>query len=98
MDKPAIAVINYGEYSYGGKDIDICFQLNNQKDVNKSITKHLDSIEVLSLIHRDTLNRIGETFQKITNFLQDHLVLGTSWLRLISINTMKIIQNKKKEV
>ncbi|MFX0026474.1 MAG: hypothetical protein ACFE8M_08650, partial [Candidatus Hermodarchaeota archaeon] len=30
---PAIAVIDYGVYSEGGKDIDICFPLEGEKEL-----------------------------------------------------------------
>ncbi|MFX0039897.1 MAG: hypothetical protein ACFFCY_11675 [Promethearchaeota archaeon] len=83
INKPAIVVIDYGVYSEGGKDIDICFQLKNQKEMNNLKTKYLESIEALSITHYGPLNTISESFQKITGFLQEHLVAGTSWLRLI---------------
>jgi len=81
--KPAIAVIDYGVYSEGGKDIDICFQLKDQKKKNHLKTKYLKAIEILSLTHKGSFDSINEAFQKITTFLQEHLVLGTSWLRII---------------
>jgi len=81
--KPAIAIIDYGVYSDGGKDINLCFQIKDQKKINNIKTKSLESIDVLSLTHQGTFNTINETFQKITSFLQEHLVSGTSWLRLV---------------
>ncbi len=81
--RPAIAVIDYGVYSEGGKDIDLCFELKNIMKFNNLKTKYLEKIEVLSLIHQGTLDTIGKTFQKITYYLQEHLISGTSWLRLV---------------
>lgn len=80
---PIIAVIDYGVYSEGGKDIDLCFQLKDQKKPSDIKTKHLESIEVLSLTHQGSLDTLSKTFQKISNYLQEHLVSGTSWLRLV---------------
>ncbi|MFW9998897.1 MAG: hypothetical protein ACFE9Q_02285 [Candidatus Hodarchaeota archaeon] len=80
---PAIAVIDYGVYSEGGKDIDLCFQLKDQKKINNFKTKSLEAIEVLSITHHGTLDTLSKTFQKISNYLQEHLISGTSWLRLI---------------
>jgi len=79
---PAIAIIDYGVYSEGGKDIHLCFQLKNQKKNNLQI-KFLESIEVLSITHQGSFDTLNKTFQIISSYLQDHLVSGTSLLRLI---------------
>ncbi|UCC20258.1 MAG: hypothetical protein JSV62_02940 [Promethearchaeota archaeon] len=81
--KPCIAVIDYGVYSEGGKDIDLCFQIEEQKKSNNNKTKFLESIEVLSLMHQGELDTLNKTFQKISEYLQEHLISGTSWLRLV---------------
>jgi len=80
---PAIAVIDYGVYSEGGKDIDICFQLNDKSNLNNIKTKYLECIEVLSITHQGSYDTLNETFQKISNYMQEHLISGTSWLRLV---------------
>ena len=80
---PGIAVIDYGVYSEGGNDIDLCFQLKDQKKLNNLKTKYLENIEVLSLTHQGGLDTLSKTFQKISNYLQEHLISGTSWLRLV---------------
>ncbi len=80
---PAIAVVDYGVYSEGGKDIDICFELKNHEIPSSIKTKYLDHIEVLSITHQGTYDTLNKTFQKISNYMQEHLVSGTSWLRLV---------------
>ncbi|MFW9882224.1 MAG: hypothetical protein ACFFG0_54875 [Candidatus Thorarchaeota archaeon] len=91
---PSIAVIDYGVYSDGGKDIDVCFQLKDQKNLNNLKTKYLENIEVLSLMHQSGLDTLGKTFQEISTYFQDHLILGTSWLRLVF---HKYDENKTEE-
>ena len=80
---PVIAVIDYGVYSEGGKDIDLWFQLKEQKKSTNKKYKYLESIEVLSIIHQGTMKTLTEAFQKMSSYLQEHLISGTSWLRLI---------------
>ena len=80
---PAIAVIDYGVYSEGGKDIYLCFELKDQKNPNNIKTKYLENIEVLAITHQGTYDTLNETFQKISGYLQEHLITGTSWLRLV---------------
>lgn len=81
--RPVIAVIDYGVYSKGGKDIDLCFILKDQKTLNSKRTKFLESIEVLSITHQGSIDTLNLTFQQISNYLQEHLVSGTSWVRLL---------------
>lgn len=80
---PAIAVIDYGVYSEGGKDIDLCFELKDQEKPSNIKTKFLEGIEVLSITHQGTLDTLNKTFQKLSSYLQEHLISGTSWLRLV---------------
>lgn len=80
---PAIAVIDYGVYTEGGKDIEICFPLKEEKDLKEVNTKYLDSVDVLSIIHRNSDDALKESFQKILEYRQEHVVLGTAWLRLV---------------
>lgn len=80
---PAIAVIDYGVYSEGGKDIDICFPLEGEKELKGINTKYLESIDVLSIMHQGTSDSLGETYQKIRNYTDKHMVSGTAWLRLV---------------
>lgn len=81
--EPVIAVIDYGVYSEGGKDIDLCFELKDQEKPGNIKTKFLEGIEVLSITHQGTYDTLNEAFQKISNYMQEHLVSGTSWLRLV---------------
>lgn len=80
---PAIAVIDYGVYTEGGKDIEICFPLKEEKNLKDINTKYLDSVEVLSIMHRNSDENLKESFQKIIGYRQKHVVLGTAWLRLV---------------
>jgi len=85
---PAIAVIDYGVYSEDGKDIDLCYELMDQELPSDIKTKFLEGIEVLSVTHQGTYDTLNESFQKISNYMQEHLISGTNWLRLIYHNNI----------
>lgn len=80
---PPIAIIDYGVYSDGGKDIDVCFPLKNTKEVEGVKTKFLPIVEVLSIKHHGTHGTLNETFRQLTNYSQEHVILGTAWLRFV---------------
>jgi len=80
---PPIAVIDYGVYSEGGKAIDLCFPFKDKKELEGIKFKYLEEIEVLSIIHQGTHDSLKEAFQKLSNYTQEHAVLGTAWLRLV---------------
>lgn len=80
---PAIAVIDYGVYSEGGKYIEVCFPLEEDKELMDINTKYLESIKVLSITHHSTSDSLKDTYQKISNYTDDHMVSGTAWLRLV---------------
>lgn len=80
---PAIAVIDYGVYSEGRKDIDVCFPLEEGKEFMDTNTKYLESIKALSIMHHGISDSIRETYQKISNYTDEHMVSGTAWLRLV---------------
>jgi len=80
---PPIAIIDYGVYSEGGKDIDICFPLKEGKELIGINTKYLKSIKILSIMHQGTSDSLSETYQKISNYTDEHMISGTSWLRLV---------------
>jgi len=77
-----IAVIDYGVYS-DGKDIDVCFPIKESTKIQGINTKYLKNIEVLSLIHLGEDNKLGQSFQILSNYTQEHVILGTAWLRLV---------------
>jgi len=80
---PPIAVIDYGVYSEGGNDIELCFPFKDKKELEGIKFKYLEEIEVLSIMHQGTDDSIKETFQKLSNYTQEHVILGTAWLRLV---------------
>ncbi|MFX1234108.1 MAG: hypothetical protein ACFFBY_06055 [Promethearchaeota archaeon] len=80
---PAIAVIDYGVYSESGKDIDVCIPIQEGKNFKDLNTKYLDGVEVLSIMHNGPNDTLKESFQKIQRYRQEHVVLGTAWLRLV---------------
>lgn len=83
ISSPAIAVIDYGVYSEGGKDIDVCIPVQEGKKFKDINTKYLDSVEVLSIMHNGSNDTLKESFQTIQKYRQEHVVLGTAWLRLV---------------
>ncbi|MFX1377518.1 MAG: hypothetical protein ACFFA4_00340 [Promethearchaeota archaeon] len=94
--KSVIAVIDFGVYSEGGKDIDLCFNLSDHKRLNDLEIKYLNESEVLSITHYGTINTVNETLQVIRSYLQDHLVSGTSTLRLVfhKYNNVNLEENQ----
>lgn len=80
---PAIAIINYGVYSEGGKDIDICIPISKTPEKEDIKTKYIDEVEVLSIYHHGSYDSLNESAQKLSNYLHTYGVLGTSWLRLV---------------
>ncbi|MFW9780990.1 MAG: hypothetical protein ACFFFB_01760, partial [Candidatus Heimdallarchaeota archaeon] len=83
ISSPAIAVIDYGVYSEGGKDIDVCIPIQEGKSFKDLNTEYLDGVEVLSIMHNGSNDTLKESFQKIQRYRQEHVVLGTAWLRLV---------------
>jgi effector-binding domain-containing protein len=80
---PAIAVIDYGVYSEGGKNIDICYPIKEFEEINEIKTKYLEPIEVLSIIHQGSYENLLDTFQKLIKFVTEHVVLGTALRRFV---------------
>ncbi|MFX0060257.1 MAG: hypothetical protein ACFE85_15760 [Candidatus Hodarchaeota archaeon] len=80
---PPIAVIDYGVYSEGGIDIDLCFPIKDKKGLESVQMKYLEPIEVLSIMHHGPDDTLKETFQILSKYTQEHVVLGTAWLRLV---------------
>jgi len=80
---PAIAIIDYGVYSEGGKEIDICFPISKIPEKEDIKTKYLEEVEVLSISHNGSYDSLNESAQKLFNYLHTYGVLGTSWIRLV---------------
>ena len=79
---PIIAVIDYGVYSEGGSDIDICIPIEKKFNKEGFKFKTLEEVEVLSIEHCGHFNNLSETSQKIFNYFSEHAVLGTTKIRL----------------
>ncbi len=79
---PIIAVIDYGVYSEGGSDIDICIPIDKNFDKEGFKIKTLEEVEVLSIEHSGLYNDLSETSQKLFNYYSEHGVLGTTKIRL----------------
>ncbi|MFX0106338.1 MAG: hypothetical protein ACFE75_12735, partial [Candidatus Hodarchaeota archaeon] len=82
FDQP-LAIIDYGVYSEGGKDIDICIPISKTPEKEDIKTKYIDQVEVLSIDHHGSYDSLNESAQKLFNYLHTYGVLGTSWLRLV---------------
>ncbi|MFX0034472.1 MAG: hypothetical protein ACFE9I_02385 [Candidatus Hermodarchaeota archaeon] len=96
VSKPAIAVIDYGVFSEGGQDIDICFPISKNSEKLKINKKYLEEVEVLSINHYGLYNELGKSAQKLFNYLHTYGVLGTSWIRLIFDKFEEKNQNDNK--
>ncbi len=93
---PVIVVIDYGVYSEGGSDMDIC--LPTDKNFNKEgfSLKKLEEVEVLSMYHNGSYNTLSETSQILFNYFSEHAVLGTTKIRLVIQESDKKNSNKNR--
>ncbi|MFX1476737.1 MAG: hypothetical protein ACFFCI_01270 [Promethearchaeota archaeon] len=80
---PPIAIIDYGVYSEGGKDIDVCIPIKEFIETDKIDNKYLENVEVLSKTHYGSLESINESFQKLAKYFNVHGIPRTEWVRLI---------------
>ncbi|MFW9941841.1 MAG: hypothetical protein ACFFFT_12435 [Candidatus Thorarchaeota archaeon] len=80
---PPFAIIDYGVYSEGGKDIDLCFPIKESIELDNINTKYLDEVEVLSKIHNGQIENIDESFQQLNTYFKLHGLPTTEWLRLV---------------
>lgn len=78
-----ITVIDYGVYSEGGSDIDICIPIDEDFDKEGFKVKTLEEVEVLSIVHNGFYNKLSETSQKLFNYFSEYAVLGTTKIRLV---------------
>jgi hypothetical protein len=80
---PPIAVIDYGVYSNGGKDIDLCVPIKETIELDNINTKYLETKDVLYKIHKGPIKNINVTFQELSTYFSLHGFPGTEWLRLV---------------
>jgi len=78
-----IAVIDYGVYSEGGSDIDICIPVDKDFNQEGLKIKTIEEVEVLSIVHKGSINLLNETSQKLFTYFSEHSVLGTTKIRLV---------------
>lgn len=96
ISEPIIAVIDYGVYSEGGVDIDLCFPPTitiTKYDIER---KYLEEVEVLAIKHYGSDKKFGESVNKLFEYLRSYGVLGTSWIRLIYHNFDSKNQNENE--
>ncbi len=80
---PPIAIIDHGVYTTGGKYIELCFPFNPKNAMVDIPTKYIDMIEALSIMHQGPIENLNETFKIILNYMQERLISGTAYLRLV---------------
>jgi effector-binding domain-containing protein len=93
---PIIAVIDFGVYSEGGSDIDICMPIEKNYNQEGFKVKTLEEVEVLSIVHKGSYNKLSETSQKLFNYNREHAILGTTKIRLIFPDSNKLESDKNK--
>ena len=91
-----IVVIDYGVYSEGGSDIDICIPIDKNVDNLNTNVKTLEKVEVLSIMHKGYYNKLSDTSQKLFNYFNEHSILGTTKIRLIIQDFYKKTTDKNK--
>jgi effector-binding domain-containing protein len=80
---PPIGILDYGVYSEGGQDIEVCFPIQESIELSGIKTKELESVEVLSKMHVGPSADIDKSFEKLITFIRIHGITGTSWIRLV---------------
>lgn len=78
-----IAIIDYGVFSEGGNDIDICIPIKNSIELDNVSTKYIKDVEVISKNHYGPLDKINSSFQDLAKYFHMHGLPGTEWLRLV---------------
>lgn len=81
-----IAIIDYGVYSNGGKDIEVCIPIKESVELDNLETKYLESKDVLCKMHKGPLTNLSETFRQLSNYFDLHGLPGTEWLRIVIHN------------
>lgn len=93
---PVIVVIDYGVYSEGGSDMDICLPIDKNFNKEGFSLKKLEEVEVLSMYHNGSYNTLNETSQILFNYFSEHAVLGTTKIRLVIQESDKKNSNKNR--
>jgi len=91
-----IAVIDYGVYSEGGSDIDVCIPIDKNYNQEGLKVKTLEEVEVLSITHQGSYNKLSETSQNLFNYFSEHAVLGTTKIRLVFQECDKLESDKNQ--
>lgn len=75
---PPITIYDYGVYSEGGIDIEVCFPVTQNIEKDEIKTRMLESAEVLSLIHCGPYENLRESYQKLYGYFKEHGIVATN--------------------
>ncbi len=77
---PAITVYDYGVYS-DGVEVEVCFPVTQPIETNEVKSRTLESVEVLSLTHKGSSQKLRESLSKLYGYLREHGIVATSLRR-----------------
>ena len=81
---PAITVYDYGVYS-DGIEVEVCFQVTQPIETGEVKSSTLESVEVLSLIHKGPYEKMRESFRRLYGYIKEHGITATSFGREITL-------------
>jgi effector-binding domain-containing protein len=83
---PAITLFNYGVYS-DAVDIEVCFPVSEPVESDEVNCRILERVEVLSLNHHGSYDKIKESYRKLYGFFREHGIVATSFGREIALKS-----------
>jgi len=81
---PPITLYDYGVYS-DGIEIEACFPITKPIETGEVKSRTLESVEVLSLIHNGSYEKMRESYGKLYSYFREHGVVATSFGREIAL-------------
>jgi len=81
---PAITLFDYGVYS-DGVEVEVCFPVTQPIDTGEVKSRTLESVDVLSLMHKGSLEKKRESLSKLYGYFREHGIVGTSFRREITL-------------
>lgn len=81
---PAMALYDYGVYT-DAVHIDLCYPITEPVGSADVLSRTLEEVEVLSLVHHGPYEKIGESYKKLYSYLREHEIVPTAYGREIYV-------------
>ena len=82
----AITLYDYGVYS-DGIQVEVCFPVTEPVEKGEVKSRTLESVDVLSLIHHGTAEKMKESYQKLYGYFREHGIAATNFGRKITLKS-----------